>query len=64
MTEEWTIPDQCEHPDCTNGDALVGVNGHYGCKEHIDWLFETFAASKRDLLAALTGRDIDGSGTS
>ncbi len=46
-------PTECEHPDCKN-EPIVGVNDHYVCKEHLDWVFEEHVPNPRKFLEELT----------
>lgn len=47
-------PTQCEHPEC-EAEPIVGVNDHYVCAEHTEWVFAEFVPSPRKLLNELMG---------
>ena len=56
---ENQLPTECEYEGCTE-PPIVGVNDHYGCEKHLQWLFDEFAVTKRKLLDQLLGEDDGG----
>lgn len=46
---EWEIPDQCEYEGC-EAEPIVGVNSHYVCMEHLQWVFDEYVHGIQSLL--------------
>jgi non-ribosomal peptide synthetase component E (peptide arylation enzyme) len=42
----------CEHPECQNA-AIVGINDHYVCAEHVEWAFQQFVPNPKKMLNEL-----------
>lgn len=49
---EWDVPEQCEYEGCEE-KPIVGVNKHHVCKEHMQWVFDTYVPNPRKLLEEL-----------
>ena len=49
---EWNVPEQCEYEDFEE-KPIVGVNNHYVCQEHMQWVFDTYVPNPRKLLEEL-----------
>ena len=62
MALEEPFPEQCEYEGCEDS-PIVGVNGHYVCKEHMQWVFDTYVHGIQSLLDQVKAIQ-DGSGTS
>lgn len=46
---EPEFPEQCEYEGCIF-EPIVGVNGHYVCDEHLQWVFDKHVHGIQSLL--------------
>lgn len=52
------FPTECEHPDCEE-PPIVGVNGHYVCMEHMQWVFDEYVHGIQTLLDYVKAKQDD-----